>query len=94
MKRRNFLYYILILSTQAFSKAVTWAVKGKLGYVEVASASAQRFKKTCDTCKHLFRDETIKGAGLCRQSGIMAAAKTQEVHVMKTGHCLMWQKDG
>lgn len=73
---------------------IIWAVKGKLGYTDVAPAQAQKFKKSCETCKFLFRDETIKGAGLCRQPAIVAAANAEDVHVKKTGWCQMWQKDG
>lgn len=89
MKRRSFLLSFLILPVQAFGQKVVWAVKGKLGYVEKAPG-----KKSCETCKFLYRDETINGAGLCRQPAIMAAAKAEDVHVKKTGYCKMWQGDG
>ena len=94
MKRRNFLFLCFGFTTQLFSKTVIWAVKGKQGYSDKAPAHARKFKKSCDTCKFLFRDEKIKGAGLCRQPAIISAAASEDVHVKKSGWCNLWQKDG
>ena len=92
MKRRHFLFLALAFAGKSFA-ATVWAIKGKLGYTDIAPAKEQKFKKSCATCKHLFRDATIKGAALCQQPGIKAAAKAEEVHVKLTGWCQMWQKD-